>query len=75
MSNADGCRFLFIKLKEPTPWTAHEVQVWLAKFGNDVQNPNVLAYFLRGVWAQNPLDERRRQRSRQLNLGARRRNI
>lgn len=59
MTGIEGfAMFAFTHFGEPVPWTAEEVQVWLAKFRKDVENQGIHAYYLkRRVWAQKPFDE------------------
>lgn len=43
---------------EPTPWTPEEVQVFLAKCRQEVNDPGLHMYYLkRRVWAQKPFDK------------------
>lgn len=48
--------WLLTKHGSPTPWSAEEVQVYVAKVRNEISNPNLHCYhFTRRVWAQKPL--------------------
>lgn len=47
---------LSTKLGSPSPWSAEEVQVFLAKLRAEVEEKRVHAYYLkRRVWGQKPL--------------------
>lgn len=44
-------RFIMIKFGDPEPWTVDEVQVFLAKTREEIQNPKTHFYvFKRRVW-------------------------
>lgn len=50
-------RFLLTRFGEPTPWTPEEVQVYLAKARQLINNPKIHMYsFRKRVWAQKPFD-------------------
>ena len=50
--------FLLTKYGSPEPWSAEEVQVYLAKVRKDVEIPGLHAHYLkRRVWAQKPFDK------------------
>lgn len=50
--------FLLTHYGDPTPWTPEEVQVYLAKYRNEVKDPSVHVYQrMRRVWAQKPFDK------------------
>ena len=57
LSGLEGCSLsLFTKLGSPTPWSAEEVQVFLATLRAEVEEKRVHAYYLkRRVWGQKPL--------------------
>ena len=45
------------KFGEPGPWSAEEVQVFLAKVREEMAAPGLRSYvYKRRVWAQKPLD-------------------
>lgn len=47
--------FIMTTLGEPAPWTAAEVQVFLAKARQELADPKLRSYlFKRRVWAQKP---------------------
>lgn len=49
--------YLLTKFGSPTPWSAEEVQVLLAKFRAEIEVKGVHAYYLkRRVWGQKPFD-------------------
>ena len=55
--------FAFTHFGEPEPWTADEVQIWLAKFRKDVETKGIHAYYLkRRVWAQKPFNESKEEK-------------
>ena len=50
-------RFLLTKFGEPEPWSAEEVQVYLAKVRDDINNRKYHAYSsVRRIWARKPLN-------------------
>lgn len=45
------CTFALTRWGQPTPWRPEEVQVWLAKVRNDINDPRIHSYDIwRRVW-------------------------
>lgn len=49
--------FLLTHFGEPTPWSPEEVQVYVAKYRNELRDSSIHGYNrMRRVWAQKPYD-------------------
>ena len=49
--------FLLTHFGEPTPWSPEEVQIYVAKYRNELKDPTIHGYNrMRRVWAQKPYE-------------------